>query len=32
MSTKLGNLSELSNILIQKEKADEGVLVFSNGF
>ena len=32
MSAKLGNLNELSNILTQKEKADEGVLVFSKQF
>ena len=32
MSTKLSNLTELSNILIQKEKADEGVLTFSKQF
>ena len=32
MSTKLSNLSELSNILTQKEKTDEGVLVFSKQF
>jgi hypothetical protein len=32
MNAKLSNLSELSNILIQKEKADEGVFVFSKQF
>jgi hypothetical protein len=32
MSTKLSNLTELSNILTQKEKADEGVLTFSKQF
>jgi len=32
MSTKLGILSELGNILRQKEKRDDGVLVFSKQF
>jgi len=32
MSAKLRNLNELSNILTQKEKRDEGVLVFSKQF
>jgi hypothetical protein len=32
MSAKLDNLSELRNILIGKEKTDEGVLVFSKQF
>ena len=32
MSTKLSILSELGNILIKKERADEGVLVFSKQF
>ena len=32
MGTKLSNLSELSNILIQKERADEGILTFSKQF
>jgi len=32
MSTKLGILNELSSILTQKEKTDEGVLVFSKQF
>jgi len=32
MSAKLNILNELSNILMQKEKADEGVLVFSKQF
>jgi hypothetical protein len=32
MSAKLSNLNELSNILRQKEKADEGVLAFSKQF
>jgi len=32
MSTKLSNLTELRNILTQKEKADEGVLAFSKQF
>jgi len=30
MSAKIGILNELSNILTQKEKTDEGVLVFQN--
>jgi len=32
MNAKLSNLDELSNILMQKEKIDEGVLVFSRQF
>ena len=32
MSAKLSNLNELSNLLTQKEKADEGVLTFSKQF
>jgi len=32
MSTKLSHLDELSNILRQKEKTDEGVLAFSKQF
>jgi len=32
MSAKIGILNELSNILTQKEKTDEGVLVFSKQF
>ena len=32
MSTKLSNLNELSNILTQKEKTNEGVLTFSKQF
>jgi hypothetical protein len=32
MSAKIGNLNELSNILIRKEKTDEGVLAFSKQF
>ena len=32
MSTKLSNLNELSNILTQKEKTNEGVLAFSKQF
>jgi hypothetical protein len=32
MGTKIGILDELTNILMQKEKTDEGVLVFSKQF
>ena len=32
MSAKLSNLTELSNILTQKDRADEGVLAFSKQF
>jgi len=32
MSTKIAILNELSSILTQKEKRDEGVLVFSKQF
>jgi hypothetical protein len=32
MSAKISILDELSNILTQKEKTDEGVLVFSKQF
>ena len=32
MSAKISILDELSNILTQKEKIDEGVLVFSKQF
>jgi len=32
MGTKIGILNELSNILMKKEKRDEGVLVFSKQF
>ena len=32
MSAKIGNLSELGNILTQKEKTDAGVLTFSKQF
>ena len=32
MGAKIGNLDELNNILIKKEKTDEGVLVFSKQF
>ena len=32
MSAKIGILDELRNILIKKDKTDEGVLVFSKQF